>query len=105
MSTLYTKNRGNASSLFIKFLFYTINKKGVFILIKINIVELLKKEKKTKYWLCTRMSMTNRNLNRIIEGKTTSISFKYIEDFCRLLNCTPGDLIAFVPDENSQKED
>lgn len=74
-------------------------------MIKINIVELLKKENKTKYWLCTRMSMTNRNLNRIINGKTTSISFKYIEEFCKLLNCTPGDLITYIPVENSKKED
>ncbi len=41
-------------------------------MIKINIVELLKKENKTKYWLCNQMNMTSRNLNRIINGKTTA---------------------------------
>ena len=63
-------------------------------MIKINIEELLKKENKTKYWLCNQMNMTSRNLNRIINGKTTAISFKYIEEFCKYLNCTPGDLIS-----------
>ena len=62
-------------------------------MIKINIVELLKKQNRTKYWLCQNMNMTNRNLNRIIRGETSSISFKYIEEFCILLNCNPGDLI------------
>ena len=70
-------------------------------MITINITELLKKNNKTKYWLCKNMNMTSRNLNRIINGNTTSISFKYIEDFCRLLNCTPGELITIV-EENTK---
>lgn len=69
-------------------------------MITINITELLKKNNKTKYWLCKNMNMTSRNLNRIINGNTTSISFKYIEDFCRLLNCTPGELITIVEENN-----
>ncbi len=46
------------------------------------------------------MNITSRNLNRIIRGETTSISFKYIEEFCKHLNCQPGDLIELVPDTN-----
>lgn len=67
-------------------------------MIKINIIELLKKNGKTKYWLCQRMNITSRNLNRIINGYTTSISFKYIEEFCKYLNCTPGELIEIIKD-------
>lgn len=63
-------------------------------MIKINIEELLKKNKRSKYWLCQKMNITSRNLNRIIRGDTSSISFKYIEDFCTLLNATPGELIT-----------
>lgn len=65
-------------------------------MIKLNIVELLKKNGKTKYWLCQKMNITSRNLNRIINGQTSSISFKYIEEFCKYLNCTPGDLIEII---------
>lgn len=67
-------------------------------MIKINITELLKENKKSKYWLCQKMNITSRNLNRIIRGETTSISFKYIEEFCTLLNCNPGDLISIEQD-------
>lgn len=67
-------------------------------MIKLNIVELLKKNSKTKYWLCQRMNITSRNLNRIINGYTTSISFKYIKQFCKYLNCTPGELIEIIKD-------
>ena len=68
-------------------------------MIKVNIEELLKQNKRSKYWLCQRMNITSRNLNRIIRGETTSISFKYIEEICILLNCTPRDLLTLINEE------
>ncbi len=65
-------------------------------MIKVNIPELLKKNSKTKYWLCQQMNITSRNLNRIIRGETASISFKYIEEFCTLLECYPNDLFTIT---------
>ena len=70
-------------------------------MIKLNITELLKKNGKTKYWLCQRMNITSRNLNRIINGYTTSISFKYIEEFCKYLNCAPGELIEIINEKKN----
>ena len=67
-------------------------------MIKLNIEELLKKNNKSKYWLCQQMNITYRNMNRIIRGDTTSISFKYLEEFCTLLNCTPNELITIKKD-------
>lgn len=71
-------------------------------MIKMNIVELLKRKSKTKYWLCQQMNITSRNLNRIIRGETTSISFKYIEEFCEILNCTPGELFSIISEDDEQ---
>jgi len=65
-------------------------------MVKFNLEELLIKNKKTKYWLCQQMGITSRNINRLIRGDTTSISFKYIEEFCKYLNCTPGELITII---------
>ncbi len=62
-------------------------------MVTFNIEKLLKKNKKTKYWLCQQMGITNRNLNRIIDGETTSISFKYLEDLCKFLNCSLEELV------------
>ena len=70
-------------------------------MIKLNITELLNKNGKTKYWLCQRMNITSRNLNRIINGYTTSISFKYIEEFCKYLNCAPGELIEIINEKKN----
>ncbi|MBQ9659536.1 MAG: helix-turn-helix transcriptional regulator [Clostridia bacterium] len=67
-------------------------------MISINVEQLLKKQGKTKYWLCQKMDITNRNLNQIINGKTKAISFRYIEEFCKYLECTPAELIS-IEDE------
>lgn len=68
-------------------------------MVKVNIQELLKRNKKSKYWLCQQMDIRLYNLNRIIKGETSSISFRYIEDFCKLLNCTPNELFTVSSDE------
>ena len=65
-------------------------------MVKLNILKLLEKNKRTKYWLCQQMNINYYNLNRLIERETKSISFKYIEELCKHLNCTPGDLITIV---------
>ena len=67
-------------------------------MVKVNIEELLKKKGKSKYWLRNQMNITSRNLNKIILGLTKSISFKYIQEFCKYLDCTPNDL--FTINEN-----
>lgn len=72
-------------------------------MVKINIEQLLKRKGKTKYWLCKQMNLTSRNLNRIIRGETTAISFRYIKEFCYYLDCTPNDLIL-IDNSNVQKE-
>ena len=46
------------------------------------------------------MNLTSRNLNRIIRGETNSISFRYIEEFCDNLDCTPGELITVIISDN-----
>lgn len=62
-------------------------------MIVVNVEKLLKKNNKTKYWLCQNMNITYKNLNRIIYGETKSISFKYLEDFCKFLDCSVEKLI------------
>ena len=72
-------------------------------MVKFNIENLLKKNGKSKYWLCKNMNITSRNLNRIIYGETTPISFKYLEDMCKFLDCELSDLISIEQDDISNK--
>ena len=62
-------------------------------MIEFNIEKLLKRKNKTKYWLCQKMGITYTNLNKVIYGETILISFKYLEDFCKYLECTPSELM------------
>ena len=71
-------------------------------MVKVNIGKLLKQNNHSKYWLCNKMNITARNLNRIILGETTSISFRYIEEFCRYLNCTPAELFTVEVENNTE---
>ena len=68
------------------------------LMVNFNIEKLLKRKNKSKYWLCQNMDITNHNLNRIIRGETSSISFKYLEDFCKYLDCTLDELIDIEKD-------
>ena len=63
-----------------------------------RIEELLKKKKKSKYWLCQNMNITSHNLNRVIRGETSSISFKYLEELCKFLDCSIEYLIVIEKD-------
>ena len=69
-------------------------------MLNFNIEKLLKKRKKSKYWLCQNMNITNTNLNRIINGETSSISFKYLEDLCKYLECDISELISIDNNKN-----
>lgn len=72
-------------------------------MVNFNIEKLLKKRGKSKYWLCKNMNITSRNLNRIMKGETTSISFKYLEDMCQFLDCEIGELISVKKDKVEDK--
>lgn len=63
-------------------------------MVKVNIEKLLKENNRSKYWLCNQMDITMHNLNKVILGETKSISFRYIQDFCKYLNCTPAELLS-----------
>ena len=67
-------------------------------MVHFNIEKLLKQKNKSKYWLCQNMNITSRNLNRVIKVETSSISFKYIEDLCKYLDCSIDELIDIEKD-------
>ena len=69
-------------------------------MIILNVEKLLKEQKKSKEWLCNQMDISHYNLNKSIKGSAKSISYKYIEGFCRNLHCTPSELMTIKDDEN-----
>ncbi len=68
-------------------------------MIKLNVLELLKKRGKTKYWLYKQMGMSYQNFNKMVNNETQSIRYENIETMCLLLDCTPNDLLVMTEEE------
>ena len=44
------------------------------------------------------------NLSILKTNKARAIRFSTLNSLCKALNCTPGDLIEYVPDEHESSE-
>ena len=61
-------------------------------MVRLNVLTLLEKKGKTKYWLYKQLDMSYQNFNRMVNNQTSSIKLERIETLCQLLDCTPNDL-------------
>lgn len=68
----------------------------------INVEKILKNQGKTKSWLCDEMDISFYNLNKAIKSGKKSISYKYLEGFCKSLNCSFDELLTIVDDEETK---
>lgn len=64
-------------------------------MVRLNVLELLKKEEKTKYWLYMQLGMSYQNFNKMVNNETKSIRYDNIEALCQIFNCEPNDLFVF----------
>lgn len=67
-----------------------------YLMIKLNVLDLLEKNGKTKYWLYKQLGMSYQNFNKMINNQTKSIRYENIETICLLLNCSPNDLFKIT---------
>jgi len=51
--------------------------------------------------LAKRIQLTNSNLSILKTGKARAIRMSTLEAICRELNCQPGDLLEYQPDEKN----
>lgn len=68
-------------------------------MIILNVEKILKEQSKTKSWLCNELDISFFNLNKAIKSGKKSISYKYLEGFCKALNCSFNELLTIVDDE------
>ena len=52
--------------------------------------------------LSERVGVANVNLSKIKTGKVNAIRFSTLEAICKVLNCQPGDIMEYVPDEEEK---
>lgn len=66
-------------------------------MVELNVDSLLKQKSKSRYWLFNELNtlkpMSYTNFLNLIDSRTQSIKYIYIERLCQILECTPNDLI------------
>lgn len=68
-------------------------------MIKLDVLRLLEKSGKSKYWLWKQLGMSYGNFNKMLNNETKSIRYDNIETLCLLFSCTPSDLFVITEDE------
>jgi putative transcriptional regulator len=66
--------------------------------ITIKLDDLLHARRMTLTELAERVDITLANLSILKTGKAKAIRFSTLESICAVLECQPGDLIAYQPD-------
>ena len=64
-------------------------------MLRLNVLELLEKHKKTKYWLHKQLGMSYQGFHKMVYNQTQSISYKNIEALCTIFDVTPNELFLF----------
>ena len=49
--------------------------------------------------LAEKVGISNVNLSNIKTGKISAIRFTTLNGICRALDCQPGDILEYIPDE------
>lgn len=73
--------------------------KGVLPMIQLRVLDILKEQNHSKYWLYKQMELSYQNFNRMVQNETTSIKFENIEKLCTILNCSISDLFEIKSDK------
>jgi len=66
----------------------------------VNLDVMLARRKMRLNELCEQVGITMANLSNLKTGKARAIRFTTLEAICAALDCQPGDLIEFRPNEN-----
>ena len=65
-------------------------------MITLDVLNLLEKKGKTKYWLYHQLGMSYQNFNRMVNNQTKAIRYENMEALCRILDCAPNDLFKIT---------
>ena len=49
-------------------------------MVELNVLNLLKENGKTKYWLYKRLGMSYQNFNKMVNNETSSIRYEVIDE-------------------------
>lgn len=71
-------------------------------MIILNLDVMMAKRKVRSNDLAERIGLTQANLSILKTGKAKAIRLHTLDAICRELNCTPGDILEYRPDEDEK---
>lgn len=69
--------------------------------IRVKLDHLMLDRRMTLTTLASRVGLTLANLSILKTNKARAIRFSTLEALCRELNCQPGDLLVWTPEEDA----
>ncbi|KMK75901.1 helix-turn-helix domain-containing protein [Alkalihalobacillus pseudalcaliphilus] len=69
----------------------------------VNVDVMLAKRKMSVTELSERVGITMANMSILKTGKAKAVRFSTLEAICEALNCQPGDILEYRPDEETNK--
>lgn len=72
-------------------------------MIMINLDVMMAKRKMGLTELSERVGITLANLSILKNNRARAVRFSTLEAICRALNCQPGDIIEYIPDEDADE--
>ena len=65
----------------------------------VNLDVMLARRKMSSLELAEKIGITQANLSILKTGKARAVRFSTLDAICRALDCQPGDLLAFQPED------
>ena len=71
-------------------------------MIVVNLDVMMAKRKMSLSQLSEKVDITLANLSILKNNKAKAVGFSTLEAICAALDCQPGDILEFVPDEEAE---
>lgn len=69
----------------------------------VNLDVMMAKRKMSLGELSQRVDITMANLSILKNNKAKAVRFSTLEAICKALDCQPGDILEFVPDNHTEQ--
>jgi len=72
-------------------------------MIEVNLDVVMAKRKIGVGELAEKVDITIANLSMLKNNKAKAVRFSTLDALCKALNCQPGDILSWVPDEEDEE--
>lgn len=69
----------------------------------VNLDVMMARRKMSLGELADRIGITPSNLSVLKTGKAKAVRFSTLESICRILECCPGDILEYRPEDNDNQ--